>query len=224
MSNARCSGACRAVPAVRPAGDQPLVDLLGDLEPVGVVVLDEPVGRVEHGLGRPAVLVQHDLSRRRGTSGRSRGCCSSTRRGSGRWPGRRRPPPPRCDGGRRAASPARTARSWCPGTRRPGCTGSAPGSAAARGGASGRGAAPRRSGRRSRPGPAGPSASGTARRSAPAPGAAPPARRASSSMAAGEQAPRRGARYSSGPTSSSLSRLIRLRMACRCRVGSPSGR
>ena len=79
--------------------------------------------------GRAAVLLQHDLAARRDTSDRSRGCCSWTRRGSGRSPGRRRPPPPRCGSGRRAASPARTARSWCPGTRRPGCTGTGPGSA-----------------------------------------------------------------------------------------------
>ena len=50
MSNGRCSGASDAWSPVGLAGDQALVDLLGHLEPVGVVVLDEPVGRVEHRL------------------------------------------------------------------------------------------------------------------------------------------------------------------------------
>ena len=36
--------------AAGPGGDQALVDPLGDLEAVGVVVLDQPVGGVEDGL------------------------------------------------------------------------------------------------------------------------------------------------------------------------------
>ncbi len=59
-------GVERQVPRRLPlpdGGDEPLVDLLGHLEAVGVVVLDEPVGRVQHRLGRAAVLLQHDLAR-----------------------------------------------------------------------------------------------------------------------------------------------------------------
>ncbi len=48
---------------VRPERHEPLVHALRDLEPVRVVVPDQPVGRVEDGLGRPAILPQHDRAR-----------------------------------------------------------------------------------------------------------------------------------------------------------------
>jgi hypothetical protein len=52
-----------ALAAVRAARDQALVDSLGDLQPVGVIVLDQAVRGVEHRLGRAAIFLQHDLAR-----------------------------------------------------------------------------------------------------------------------------------------------------------------
>jgi len=47
---------------------QALVDAGHGLQPVGVVVGDEPAGRVQDDLGRPVVLGQDDLARVRGAA------------------------------------------------------------------------------------------------------------------------------------------------------------
>ena len=99
---------------------------LRGLEPLRIVVPDEPVGGVEDRLADAEVVGQDDAAPPRVRRLGSRGCSRGPPRGSGRCSGRRHRPPSGCrSASRPAAGPARTGRGSCPGTRRPGCTDSA---------------------------------------------------------------------------------------------------
>ena len=121
----RVEGAVAHGRAVRPRRAQALVDPEARLQPVRVVVADEPRGRVEDHLRRAVVLGQHHLARPRVVAaereqvGGGRAAPAVDRlvvvADHGQVAGRRR----------RAAPASRAGRGSCPGTRRPGCSGSA---------------------------------------------------------------------------------------------------
>ena len=74
---------------------------------------------------RAVVLLEADDLRAGEVASRSAGCCRSRRRARNRSTGRRRRRSRDCDAPAPAAAARDTARRWCPGTRRPGCSGSA---------------------------------------------------------------------------------------------------